>query len=69
MYPDDIFSNPYWNVNDQKYWCKMNGYGYPVLRIQEHFRYIIENKKCSTFEADYQAWLESTKLNMQQPEA
>jgi hypothetical protein len=56
MYPYD---DPYWNVQDQKYLCKMNGYGYPLSRIREPFKYIIEQGKCSTFEAEYQEYLAS----------
>jgi hypothetical protein len=55
MYP---YNDPYWNLNDQKYLCKMNGWGYPISRIREPFKYIIEQKKCSTFEAEYAQWLE-----------
>lgn len=54
MYP---YNNPYWNINDQRYWCKMNGYGFPVSRIRDPFRYIIEQGKCNTFESEYADYL------------
>lgn len=47
-----------WTVNDQKYWCNMvNKYRYPIANVREPFRYIIENQKCNTFEAEYNEYL------------
>jgi len=60
MYP---YNDPYWNVQDQKYLCKMHGYGYPISRIRDPFKYIIQNNKCSTFEAEYQEYLASQQQN------
>jgi hypothetical protein len=56
MYP---FNDPYWNVQDQKYFCKMAGYGYPVANIREPFRLIVQENRCSTFEQEYQEYLNS----------
>lgn len=57
--PNYPYDQPLWNVQDQKYWCKMAGYGYPTSRMQDKYAYIIEQKKCATFEAEYEAYLAS----------
>jgi hypothetical protein len=51
------YDQPIWNVNDQKYWCKMvNQYRYPLASVKELYRYIIEQGKCDTFEEEYAAY-------------
>ncbi|MFC5773683.1 hypothetical protein [Ectobacillus antri] len=62
-----MFYDPYWNVRDQKYWCKMVGYGFPLTSVKLTFRKIIEQKRCNTFEAEYAAWQE-TQIEMQSTE-
>lgn len=49
--PDYPYDQPYWNVQDQNYWCKMYSYGY--RNIQDKYLYLIEQGKCNTFEAEY----------------
>ena len=51
------FDAPYWNVQDQRYWCKMWGYGY--RGVKEPFLFIITEGRCATFEAEYQAYLDA----------
>lgn len=66
MYP---YNDPMWNERDQDYLCRMAGYGYPVTRIREPFRYIVENGKCSTYKPEYQAYLDSLKQTSAPSEA
>lgn len=54
---EEVFETPLWNVQDQSYWCKMAGYGYPTSRMQEKYAWIIDNGKCDTFEQEYQEYL------------
>lgn len=57
------YDQPTWNVGDQLYWCKMcNVYRYPVSRVREPFRYIIEAGKSNTFEQEYQDYLVSLNV-------
>jgi hypothetical protein len=49
-----------WNAIDQKYWCKMCGtYRYPVAKVREPFRYVIEAGKTATWETEYNDYLAS----------
>lgn len=53
----DVFADPYWNVHDQNYFIKMNGYGYPTSRMLPKYAYVIDNGLQSKFEAEYQLYL------------
>ncbi|WP_134705084.1 hypothetical protein [Ammoniphilus sp. YIM 78166] len=50
------FDDPRWTVQDQKYWCKMWGYGF--RSVKEPFLFIIQQGRCSTFEEEYKTFLE-----------
>ena len=54
------WNDPIWNVADQRYWFKMcRAYKYPVARVREPFRALIESEQDETWEADYQEHLDS----------
>jgi hypothetical protein len=54
------YDQPTWNVNDQNYWINMvTKYRYPVTKVPELYRYIIEQGKQATFEQEYQEYLAS----------
>ncbi|MGG1598020.1 hypothetical protein [Paenibacillus naphthalenovorans] len=47
-----------WNANDQRYWFNMvRKYRYPVIRVREPFRYLIEANKDAIWEEEYQQYL------------
>jgi hypothetical protein len=53
----DVFESDYWNVHDQNYWIKMNGYGFPTSRMLAKYAYIIDNGLQDVFEVEYQKFL------------
>lgn len=59
--PDHPFDAPGWNPQDQSYLCDMVGYGFPVAKVREPFRYIIEQGRCATWPAEYEAYLARTR--------
>lgn len=55
---EQVFSETLWNVQDQNYYCTLvNRYRFPIERVQELYQFIINEGKCDTFEAEYEAYL------------
>ncbi|MFD2614508.1 hypothetical protein [Paenibacillus gansuensis] len=47
-----------WTANDQKYWFAMcRRFKYPVSKVRDPYRYLIETNKDATWEAEYQQYL------------
>lgn len=52
------WNDPIWNLSDQRYWFKMcRAYRYPVTRVLDPFRVLIETEQDEMWEADYQLYL------------